>query len=68
MTEFKINNLSSLSKTKSSFAPVPNLSQQPELDSIDDIQNVQNKKPQFPDMIERTCTTLMMGKIHNIEY
>ena len=71
MTEFKINNLSSLSKTKSSFAPVPNLSQQPELDSIDDTQNVQNKKPQFPDIIdiiERTCPKLMMGKIHKIKY
>ena len=31
-------------------APVPNLSQQPELDSIADYQNVQNLKPQFPDI------------------
>ena len=50
---------------------MPNLSQQPELDSIDDTQNVQNKKPQFPDIIdiiERTCPKLMMGKIHKIKY
>ena len=47
-----------------------NPSQQPEeVSSIGDIQNVQNLKPEFPDiidMIKRTCTKIMMEKIHKI--
>ena len=51
-------------------APVPNLSQQPELDSIADYQNVQNLKPQFPDIItpnmkhcQHTQDTTLNGRI-----
>ena len=51
-------------------APMMNPSQQPkEVSSIGDIQNVQNLKPEFPDiidMIKRTCTKIMMEKIHRI--
>ena len=47
-----------------------NPSQQPEeVSSIGDIQNVQNLKPEFPDiidMIKRTCTKIAMTDIHNI--
>ena len=51
-------------------APMMNPSQQPEeVSSIGDILNVQNLKPEFPDiidMIKRTCTKIMMEKIHKI--
>ena len=45
-----------------------NPSQQPkEVSPIGDIHNVENVKPEFPDiidMIKRTCTKIMIEKIH----
>ena len=51
-------------------APMMNPSQQPEeVSSIGDIHNAENVKPEFLDiidMIKRTCTKIMMEKIHKI--